>query len=122
MHTAVYTRIKSKFKRVPFNDILYIEANRNYSEIYTTQGQKITICSNLSLIESKLPESLFSRVHRSYIVAIHQIDEFDHNSIWIAKQEIPLSKGYFESLTKQLITLYSENTKKQQGDIDENSK
>jgi len=109
MQTAIFPRINGKYKCVLFTDILYISANRNYSDIFTLRGQKITICSNLGVVESKLPDKLFSRVHRSYIISLQKIEEFDHNSILVAGREIPISKPYFDQLTKSLITFCSEN-------------
>jgi DNA-binding LytR/AlgR family response regulator len=56
-------------------------------------------------IEKKLSADRFIRVHRSYIVAIDNINSIDDNTIVIGKQLIPIGYVYKESLIKKLNLL-----------------
>jgi len=111
MQTAIFPRVKGKHKRIPFGDILYIEANRNYSDIITVQGEKITVCNTLAAVEAKLPQRHFYRAHRSYIVSLQNITDFDHNVITVGGHEIPTTRTHFQQLKKQLITFCAEGEK-----------
>ena len=58
-------------------DIIFLKANNNYTEIFiTNESNKILICRTLKKIEQCLPNELFFRCHRAYIVNIKQIAEF----------------------------------------------
>ncbi|MFD2933660.1 LytR/AlgR family response regulator transcription factor [Spirosoma flavum] len=48
-------------------DILYIEADRNYSRIFTREKEYL-LSVTFKNIEEKLPQPFFMRIHCSYIV------------------------------------------------------
>jgi two-component system response regulator LytT len=84
-----------KIKRINFNNILYIEGMKDYVKVYlqNTPGYVLSITS-LKLLESKLPESKFMRVHRSFIVNLEKIDTIDRSRIVFGKEYIPVSDQY----------------------------
>ncbi len=105
MQTAFFTRINGKFQRIPFRNILYITAKKNYSEVLTLSNKKICIYASLSWMEEQLPASWFCRIHRSYLIGLQNLEAFDHNYVYIGKEELPISKSYFESLTTKLLVI-----------------
>jgi DNA-binding LytR/AlgR family response regulator len=50
--------------------------------------------STLKLIESKLPEEKFMRIHRSFIVNLTRIDTIERSRIVFGKTYIPVSDQY----------------------------
>lgn len=59
-------------------DILYIKANGSYTEIYAAGKPPITVSKNLKYFEGALaPFAQFIRVHRSYLINVHQMKRFD---------------------------------------------
>lgn len=63
---------------LPFvKDILYIQAAGNYSEVYLKGNKKIVVSQLLRSIEDRLPQSLFFRTHKSYIVALSAVVSYD---------------------------------------------
>jgi two-component system, LytTR family, response regulator LytT len=84
-----------KIKRINFNNILYIEGMKDYVKVYlqNSPGPVLSITS-LKLLESKLPESKFMRVHRSFIVNLEKIDTIDRSRIVFGKEYIPISDQY----------------------------
>jgi len=84
-----------KIKRINFNDILYVEGLKDYIKIYTKNDPKpVLSLSTLKLIESKLPEKRFMRVHRSFIVNLARIDTVERSRIVFGKVYIPVSDQY----------------------------
>ncbi|MFN8241815.1 MAG: LytTR family DNA-binding domain-containing protein [Bacteroidales bacterium] len=84
-----------KIKRIKFNDILYIEGLKDYVKVFLQNTQHpILSLSTLKLLESKLPESSFMRVHRSFIVNLEKIDTIDRGRIVFGKVYIPVSDQY----------------------------
>jgi len=70
---------KSKLHHVNISDIIYIEGDGNYSNIYVTNGDRHTVAKTLKDYEEILcsEDSLFARVHKSYIVNIKQISHVE---------------------------------------------
>ncbi len=84
-----------KIKRINFNDILYIEGLKDYVKIYIQGNPKpILTLSTLKLLETKLPETKFMRIHRSFIVNLSKIETVERSRIVFGKTYIPVSDQY----------------------------
>ncbi len=57
-------------------DIIYLEAQSNYSNFCLTGNKKITVSKTLKDFEELLPQNIFIRIHHSYIININQIDKY----------------------------------------------
>ncbi|WP_341841003.1 LytTR family DNA-binding domain-containing protein [Chitinophaga caseinilytica] len=90
-----YIFVKTEYRIIKVNleDILYIEALKDYIKIYTG-SQPILTLKSLKSFESRLPKDKFMRVHRSYLVAMNKINSVERNTVMIANQSIPISEGY----------------------------
>ncbi|MDB5221958.1 MAG: DNA-binding response regulator [Chitinophagaceae bacterium] len=86
-------RSDRKMIKVVLDDILYIESIKDYIKVITTTGIIITKQS-ISSVEEMLPNEMFIRIHRSYIVSMNKIESYNHELVWIAKQELPISRMY----------------------------
>jgi|SRR5690606_19784918 len=92
-----YIFIKTEYKIIKINleDILFIEALKDYTKIYTPYQPVLTLRS-LKSFETRLPSDKFIRVHRSYLVSLNKINSVEKNTVMIANQSIPISDGYRE--------------------------
>lgn len=106
-NTVDFLLIKSerRFHRINFGDIKFIEGLKDYVVMYVG-NQKVITAMNLKTIHQKLPQHLFLRVSKSYVVNIKYIDSFDHRSIYIGESEIPLGEVY----KKDFFSIYSSGT------------
>ena len=95
---------KEKMVKLFLADILYIEADRNYSHIFT-KNKEYMLSITLKHIEDKIPVQQFIRVHRSFIINLAQIDEVAENHVIIGSKAIPLSISAREDLLKRLRTI-----------------
>ena len=100
----IFVRHKEKMIKIMVADILYMEADRNYSRIFTNNKEYL-LAITLKSIEEKLPLDLFVRIHRSYIINLAHIDEVADGHVVIAQKAIPLSAGLKEKLLKRIQTL-----------------
>jgi len=92
-----------KIKRINFNDILYIEGLKDYVKVFIHNSLKpILSLTSLKLLESKLPENKFMRVHRSFIVNLEKIDTIERSRIVFGKEYIPVSDQYKEKFQEFL--------------------
>jgi len=84
-----------KIKRINFNDILYIEGLKDYVKVFIANNPKpILSLTSLKLLETKLPEKMFMRVHRSFIVNLEKIDTIERSRIVFGKDYIPVGDQY----------------------------
>jgi DNA-binding LytR/AlgR family response regulator len=86
-------RSDRKMIKVALNDILYIESIKDYIKVVTVTNTVITKQS-ISSAQEMLPKEMFIRIHRSYIVALNKIESYNNELVWIAKQELPISRMY----------------------------
>lgn len=82
-----------KLYRISFNEILFAESQGDYITVHTKE-KKITYNETLKDFCYQLPGHLFSRVHRSYAVALSKIDYLEGNMIAIGTEKIPVGKAY----------------------------
>ena len=83
--------------KIAFNDILYLEAMKDYTKIVTIE-QKYLVLSTLNGIIEKLPTDKFTRIHRSYVVNKNKVDAVQKNTVKIESVELPIGKLYKHEL------------------------
>ncbi len=89
----VLVNIQLKKVKVYFSEILFIESQKEYVKIVTLDRFYSTKMSTHE-IESLLPDSLFQRVHRSFIIAIHKVRSFNSETVEINGNTIPVGRAY----------------------------
>lgn len=104
LNDRIFIRHHGQMVKLLLDDILFLEADRNYCQILTAK-QSYLLTATLKVMQDKLPNSSFVRVHRSYIVNITRLDVVAENHVEIMRKVIPLSKSYKEALLKHLQTI-----------------
>jgi len=99
--TKDYLLVSIQLKKVKiyFSEILYIESQKEYVRIVTDDNSYLTKLSTHE-IEALLPASLFQRIHRSFIIAIHKVRSFNSEMVEINGNNIPVGRGYKHVLEK----------------------
>lgn len=99
----IVLKVKNEIKIIPFHDIIYLEANDDYVNIYTAEG-KFLKNKTLGSFEKILDADTFIRVHRSYIVKIGmitKIEPYQKDSYLLKLQNgetVPVSRTGFPRL------------------------
>jgi two-component system LytT family response regulator len=62
---------------VKINNIIYCQAEINYSTAYTSEGKSYTMSHSLKYLEEMLPPAIFFRTHKSYLVNLNYVKSFD---------------------------------------------
>ncbi|GLU51485.1 DNA-binding response regulator [Dyadobacter frigoris] len=96
--------IKEGYNQVKLaqSDIIYIEAMQDYTKIVTAKKNYVTLSSITFFMERLSPER-FLRVHRSYAVAVSQIQELRQTEIICQNASIPVGKTYRSSVSRLKI-------------------
>lgn len=100
-----YLFIKSEYRvvRINFKDIKYVESKREYVKIYLEGNEPITSLMSIKKLEEALPDHLFMRVHRSFIVNLEKITVVERNRIiFDNKVYIPISENYGEKFQEYM--------------------
>lgn len=95
---------------IPAPDVDWIGSDGNYLILHTRHGEKHIIRETLKNAEKRLDPEQFFRIHRSTIVNIARVREFQshfagsHLVVMKDGTELPLSRRYRERLSKKLGT------------------
>jgi DNA-binding LytR/AlgR family response regulator len=103
-HNDLYVNIDRRLIKIDIPSIYLIEAKGDYIQV-KTEDKNYTVHSTLKKIEEKLPEDLFLKVHRSFIINVKKIIDIEDNSVLIKKDVIPVSRSNRPELMKRLNLL-----------------
>lgn len=98
---ALFVKDESLYERVELDDIKWVEASGDYVTLVSEEKTHL-IHTTMKLIERHLPSRDFVRVHRSYIINICKLDNFDKEFCVINKKMIPIGKSYRKELLAKL--------------------
>jgi two-component system LytT family response regulator len=83
------------FQVIQTEDIIYIQASDNYSELQLINKQKLLVSKTLKKVENELPSSQFIRIHKSFVVNVKHIKTYDRqfggHLVLLDGYEIPIS-------------------------------
>lgn len=96
-HGSLLLTVNRKQVKIRFRDILYIESQREYVNVHTTDKDYLSKTGTHE-IERLLPADQFRRVHRSFIVSLTKIEACNSRELEIGGRSIPLGKQYRNNL------------------------
>ncbi|WP_457617620.1 LytR/AlgR family response regulator transcription factor [Lutibacter sp.] len=102
--TDFFVKSGGSLIKITVDEILFIQADDNYSRIFTTKKNHI-LTSTLKKVNEKLPSFNFIRIHRSYIVNCQFINEIKEGFLHIGKHKLPIGRSYQEILFQKISKL-----------------
>jgi len=95
--------VKSGYEtiKIQIKNILYIEALKDYIQIFTKEQKILSLMSMKEILEL-LPFGEFIRVHRSYIISAGKITKVAPRRIYIGEKEIPIGNIHRDEFAKFL--------------------
>jgi len=99
----IMLRVDYGLVRTTLADILFIEGLDNYLKIHLHEQAPLVVRMTMKMLQDKLSEKEFIRVHRSYIVSMRKIDSVKNKVVHIGREEIPLGSSY----EKQFLAVYN---------------
>lgn len=91
--SSIYVKVNYEMMKINLKDIDLIEALDDYIKIHIKPYPVLTLMTLKGVLE-KLPENLFLRIHRSYIIPLHKVEKFSKNKVQVAGKEIPIGSSY----------------------------
>ena len=103
-HTKDFMFVKDGyvFRKIFFNELLYLESDANYVALHLKSQKKVMIRSTLNDFIEELDPKKFIRIHRSYSVNISLVDDIFPTEVSVEGIKIPIGKSYREDLFKAL--------------------
>lgn len=90
--------------KIHMGDVLYIESMGDFSKISTTANKSHMVLISLKNLEKQLPEHLFIRVHKQYIINTLHIKHITVSDIKLSTNVIiPVSIAYKQALQDNLL-------------------
>ena len=105
---SIFLKVDGELRRISLDKIIYVEGMKDYLK-FSIEGEKTPLVTHLTLsaAEEMLPNSLFMRINRSYIISLQHIRSIDRNDcVYIGDQIIRVTEAYRETfmtyITKHL--------------------
>ncbi len=97
----VFVKTDKKMVKVKYKEIQYVEGLKDYVMIYIEGGRLVTLMTMKSL-EAQLPDQMFKRIHKSYIISVDKINAIVGHMVEIdgAEKLIPIGNSYKDGFFK----------------------
>ena len=89
----IFITVQKKKVKILFSDIIYVESQREYVKLVTKKKEFITKLST-NEIEALLPQNLFRRIHRSFIISLDKVESYTAKTVDVNGVSIPIGRGY----------------------------
>lgn len=96
----ITVKIDGYFIDIELSKLLYAQSFGNYVKLFTKHRTYLASTTTNEL-QSSLPEHLFVRIHKSYIVALDKIDRIDKDFVVINDLRIPIGITYRRALNER---------------------
>lgn len=100
----LFIRSKNKLIKLNPEEVIYAEAQSNYT-LVKTEKEKYILSTTLGIIEEKLLPFGFFRLHRSYLANIAKIDAIEEDHVLIGGETVPISKKQKQDLMTLITQL-----------------
>ncbi len=101
---------RSGIAAIDVNLIEYVESNRNFQNVFMSDGSVAETSSSMAEIDKALSKHGFLRVHRGYIVSLRFIKSLSFSSITMKNgAEIPVSRGLMPKVKLKFMEFLQEN-------------
>lgn len=99
----IYVRSEHKLIAVALDEIIYIEALKDYVMIYIV-GRKTPIytITTMQSLAQTLPADRFMRIHRSHIIALDKISVLEGDTVIVGNKHLSVSRPYRPALLEYL--------------------
>ncbi len=89
----IFVKTEYRIQKIDFDEILFIEAMRDYIAFHTPAGKVLSLDS-MKRMEELLPLNRFIRIHKSYIINKSCIDYIERGRVVINGHYLPIGDTY----------------------------
>ncbi len=104
----LFFNVNKKMVRVWLDEIHYVESLKEYVRIFMAGGKSIVTKMQLGELETTLEGAGFLRIHRSFLVALRQIEAYSATDVTIGGKEIPIGRQYKDPVM-EVLDIFSQS-------------
>lgn len=97
-----FIKCNHTYEKILLDELLYVEAANNHILLHTRSKRFIAYVT-FKGIEEQLPSQQFTKVHKSFMVALNKIDSLDGEQIRIGEHHIPISRNMREEVMERIV-------------------
>ena len=97
----IMLKVDKKLYRTAFDDILFFEAFGDYVKVHL-KDQVLIITHTMKKLLTELPEDLFIRTHKSFIINKQKVDFIEGNQLKIGDDLVSIGQVYRDGVLKAL--------------------
>lgn len=98
---SLFLKVKGVYKKIGFDDILYIKSEHIYLELFLKDNKKCVVRGSLNDIIDKLTTD-FIRVHRGFIINTMHLQQIENTSLRVNNDVIPIGKKYRQEVLNKM--------------------
>lgn len=98
--TIISVKSGTAIHRIDLNDMLYLEADGNYTRFVTLRGAIMVLCSMKDALAKV--DGRFIQTHRSFAVAIPKVNKVESHELMIGDKAIPIGSSF----RKEVLALF----------------
>jgi DNA-binding LytR/AlgR family response regulator len=103
----LFIKSNKKTIKVNFSEICFIEGLGDYIRVHLSD-QKIVTNLSMKKILDLLPEKLFYRIHKSFIISLSKIDVIEGNMVVINKTKLPIGNSFRQDFLNYVNSFLAE--------------
>lgn len=102
----LFLRDGTDYIKIPYSDIIYVEADGNYAYLQTTT-KRFVIKRSLATIVGELPPATFLRASRGVLVNFDRVEQlsFAEGTMHLGEHTVKMGKAYFADIKQRMPRL-----------------
>ncbi len=92
-----WVKVDYQMAKISFEEVRYIEACKQYVNI-ATESEVILTQNSLKNLEIILPQDMFMRVHKSYIISTNWLIKKAADHVVVGNKKIPVGRSYRKNI------------------------
>ncbi len=97
----IFVKADYKVHKIQLNDLYLVETLDDYLKLHLfSQDRPLIILSSLKKFATLLPEDQFVRIHRSYLVAISEVEKVRRKKLQVAGRSLPVGVTYQDKVSE----------------------
>lgn len=98
---AIHADRKTSFVKVA--NIVYLESAGEYVRLHLADGTQIVTLFRLKNMATSLPQSMFMRVHRSYIINLNYVSGYTKGRVFLEGDDyVPIGENYKDAFNRYI--------------------
>ena len=91
----LFVNSNSSMVKLKFDDIMWLQGYGDYIKFYLKNIElPVVVRTSFKKMESELPKNRFIRIHKSYIVSVHNISAIKKGSVFLDEKELAIGEAY----------------------------